>query len=379
MRRRIVIPFDERSNVLSTRDYFTYSLDLPTGYLYRCITLVGQLFYPLTGNPTDPTPMGEICVLYGTSPVVREHVNSSIFYNGTRTGPYTVGTTPDDKTNILINPPTQEPIKLLPSCELQKYFGLTTDCRAKSYVTAVNPFQGNNGSAFDLDTPAADLDSADKFKLFSYMNAPTYTFDPYFGYTSQTMGGLDSRRAPVQISVQVPKNTDSQNIPSDVDALLGSSGNIYAICDIETEPKSPMQECITYCTASQPGMDYLDKRQAFNLDIVNMDMVYGLAGFTGKDPIASTTTGINSLGYNYSLTQNGYGLYIYGTQMGMVQSYTDFSRVTVNSLGPESILMDGMTIRDALDMVVNRNSFYTIDDKPSGVYLIAMGKMSYGS
>lgn len=381
MKRKLIIPFDDRVDVLTTRDYYTFTLDLPPAVVYRNITIVGQFFFPVTGLTDDPQPMFELSITYAGNQVAHEYVNTSLFYNGLRIAPYEVG----DNTNLTISNTLDEQTKLLPSCELQRYFGLISEPRAKSYITPVNPFYGNYTYNVDIDTTAANLAAANKYPIYSDMNSPTYTFDPMFGYTSVSCGGLDARRGSVQISIQVTKPTDSQTIPGSttLNTLLANAGNIYAVCDIEDKPEKVgvRKEFMTYITLSKPGMDFMDKRKTFNLEVVNMDMLYGIAGYNGYDDIVANESGVDTVNSNYTLPQNGYGLYLYNSQVGMIPSYTNISKVTTNSLVTESILQKGLPAREGLNMIAHRNSYFNnaanSSDSSSGVNLVGMGKMSY--
>ena len=376
MKRKLLIPFSSSSAEVqiagsTNKNNFKhiYTLALPSNFMYRRISLVGDLINRYTAANklfelkipyTNQTPaLLDIKVHYDKYDVVREYVNEgqfstfppiNIYQNdAVSENNYTV-TRPDFGSVFPRN-------FLSLSAHLQHNAYLITQEELLHNKQPIYPTSYNDvyygaelgrGENYDKSTHAQSINCC---------NSPSYIFDKYYHDRSDNISGLDARYSDVTLSVTTV--TPTQNSGTEISASEFLRNKIYALCEVEDDPanyKGTIEnKTLVYMSPTRPDYTGLDTRENIQFKVSNVDRIFSAAvtAFTYFTPHPATGTGT---GYEpetgFVLPLPGWEIQYNQHTLGYVPAYTNYFNTSVHQLAGENILEDGIKANDAANLLI---------------------------
>ena len=374
MKRKLLIPFSNSSaevqiagNPSNKNFKHIYTLALPSNFMYRRISLVGDLINRYTENDgqskdklvyTNETPaLLDIKIHYDKYDVVREYVNEGQF---STFPPITIAqnsaTSEDNYTTARANFGSVFPRNFLTlSAHLQHNAYLITQEELLHNKQPIYPVSYNDILYATYNTPS-NYDSYIHAQSTNCCNSPSYIFDKYYHDRSDNISGLDSRYSDVTLSVTVVMPTPVSQTRNSASEFLRNK--IYALCEVEDDPSNYKgnieNKTLVYMTPTRPDYTGLDARENIQFKVSNVDRIFSAAvtAFTYFTPPSFTDGAGYAPDTGYVLPLPGWEIQYNQHTLGYVPAYTNYFNTSVHQLSGENILEDGIKANDAANLLI---------------------------
>lgn len=375
MKRKLLIPFSSSSAEVQIAGRpngnfkHIYTLTLPSNFMYRRISLVGDLInrYTTTSKSLESkfdftnktAALLDIKIHYDKYDVVREYVNEGQF-----------STFPP--INIEKNKATSESNYTVArpnfgSVFPRNFLSLSAHLQHNAYLITQEELLHNKQPIYPISyrdvlyavsaVSASTYDSSGSAQSTNCCNSPSYIFDKYYHDRSDTISGLDARYSDVTLSVTTFMATRTDNTTVSAKEFLRNK--IYALCEVEDDPanyKGAIEnKTLVYMAPTRPDYTGLDTRENIQFNVSNVDRIFSTAvtAFTYFTP-SNLTTG--TTGYSpetgYVLPLPGWEIQYNQHTLGYVPAYTNYFNTSVHQLAGENILEDGIKADDAANLLI---------------------------
>ena len=376
MKRKLLIPFSSSSaevQIAGSTDKnnfkHIYTLALPSNFMYRRISLVGDLINRYTTSSkllegktpyTNQTPaLLDIKVHYDKYDVVREYVNEGQFSTFPPINIYKNDAVSEN--NYTVTRPD------FGSVFPRNFLSLSAHLQHNAYLITQEELLHNKQPIYPISyhdvqygwsgETQEDYDKSTRAQSTNCCNSPSYIFDKYYHDRSDNISGLDARYSDVTLSVTTVTPTRNEDTKDSAQEFLRNK--IYALCEVEDDPanyKGTIEnKTLVYMSPTRPDYTGLDTRENIQFKVSNVDRIFSAAvtAFTYFTP-----TSFSSVDSGYT-PETGYVLPLPGWEiqynqhtLGYVPAYTNYFNTSVHQLSGENILEDGIKANDAANLLI---------------------------